>query len=168
MELIPGSVSLKALRTIRVIRPLRSINAIPSMRRVVTTLINSLPNFANVAAFMLFFLVLFASMGLHLYSGELYNRCRLTPRPVNATDWPADLENLRVCGGGYQCPEHQYCSNPLQYEFSIEQDGIHENNPRINYGVSGFDNIFQGILTIFHVITMDSWSVIMYDMMDAA
>ena len=64
LEFLPGSVSLKALRTIRVVRPLRSINAIPSMKRIVTTLIYSLPNFANVAAFLLFFMVLYATMGL--------------------------------------------------------------------------------------------------------
>lgn len=40
-------LNLKALRILRVIRPLRSIKAIPSMRKLVSTLLKSLPELGN-------------------------------------------------------------------------------------------------------------------------
>lgn len=79
LELLPNSsVNLKALRTLRVIRPLRTIHAIPSMRKLVSALILSIPNFANVSVFLLFVFVLFSILGLHNYGYIPYNRCRLT------------------------------------------------------------------------------------------
>jgi len=36
-------VNLRALRNLRVLRPLKSINAIPTMRKLVATLVNSMP-----------------------------------------------------------------------------------------------------------------------------
>jgi hypothetical protein len=78
LEFMPGKVNLKSLRTVRVLRPLRSINAVPRMKRLVMTLIHSLPEFMNVAAFLFFFFLLFSIMGLNTMQGLLYNRCRLT------------------------------------------------------------------------------------------
>jgi hypothetical protein len=57
-------INLKALRNLRVLRPLKSINAIPSMRRLVGTLINSMPELANVAIFLSFIFTLFGILGL--------------------------------------------------------------------------------------------------------
>jgi hypothetical protein len=72
-----GSVNLKSLRVLRVLRPLRSINAIPgnysilninhfkAMKQQVGALIKALPDFANVAIFLMFVFMLFAILGLH-------------------------------------------------------------------------------------------------------
>jgi hypothetical protein len=81
LDFLPGSLDLKALRTLRVLRPLRSINAIPSMRRLVTTLLRSLPDFANVAVFLFFVFILFGILGLNQFEGSFYYRCRTTPEP---------------------------------------------------------------------------------------
>jgi hypothetical protein len=43
ISLIPDFPNLKSLRIMRVLRPLRSINAVPSMKRLVQTLLMSLP-----------------------------------------------------------------------------------------------------------------------------
>jgi len=43
ISLIPNFPNLKSLRIMRVLRPLRSINAVPSMKRLVKTLLMSLP-----------------------------------------------------------------------------------------------------------------------------
>jgi Ion transport protein len=65
LELSFGSVKLKALRVVRVFRPLKSINVIPSMKRLIQALIQSLPDFANVGTFLVYVFILFATMGLH-------------------------------------------------------------------------------------------------------
>lgn len=87
-EFLPIDINLRALRTFRIMRPLRSINAMPSMRRLVTTLIMSLPDFANVIAFLLFLFLMISVIALHQFAGKYTFKCRETSQPVNATYWP--------------------------------------------------------------------------------
>jgi hypothetical protein len=37
----------------------------------------------------------------------------------------------------------------------------------INYGVTSFDSIVSGFLTIFQMVTLEGWAFIMYNMLDA-
>ena len=78
----PNMPSLKSLRTLRVLRPLRTLNTVPSMKRLIKTLLLSLPDLANVVLFMSFYLVVFGIMGVQLFSGSNYYRCRETPTPI--------------------------------------------------------------------------------------
>ena len=34
------------------------------------------------------------------------------------------------------------------------------------YGIPGFDNVFQGFLTIFQILTLESWVYLMYNYSD--
>ncbi len=36
----------------------------------------------------------------------------------------------------------------------------------MTYGITSFDNIFRSLLTIFQMLTMDSWTVPTYNLMD--
>jgi len=171
LEILPNSsVNLKALRTLRVLRPLRSINAIPSMRKLVSALLMSIPNFANVSVFLIFIFVLFSILGLHNYEVISYNRCRLTETPVNATYWPMS-DDPRVCSmdslGVHQCALDQWCGNPLDFGISLKDENV-EFNALINYDITTFKNIGQSLLTVFQIITMDGWTSIMYNMMDGS
>jgi Ion transport protein len=89
MSLIPSVPNLKALRTMRVIRPLRSINAIPSMKRLVATLLLSIPRMGYLVGFLMFVIVVFAILGMQIFKRDLYYRCRLTDMPINST-WAID------------------------------------------------------------------------------
>jgi len=94
ISLIPNVPNLKSLRTMRVLRPLRSINAVPSMKRLVSTLLMSLPQMGYLVTFVLFFITIFAILGVQLFTRVLYRRCRLTDEPIyygNGTvSWPID------------------------------------------------------------------------------
>ena len=81
-------LNIKAFRNLRVLRPLKSLNAIPSMRRLVSTLLSSMPELLNVVIFLSFIFLLFGILGTQLFNGLMYNKCRLTERPVNDTYWP--------------------------------------------------------------------------------
>ena len=68
------SVSLKSLRAFRILRPLRSINAIPSkvmfvdflgMKKNISALIQSIPDFLNVVAFLMFIFGLLSILGVY-------------------------------------------------------------------------------------------------------
>ena len=56
--------SLKVLRILRVIRPLRSVKRVPSMRRLVSIMLRSLPELGNTLVFMMFFFMVFGIIGI--------------------------------------------------------------------------------------------------------
>jgi len=74
----------------------------------------------------------------------------------------------RLCSkdafGANQC---EYCGHPLEYGISLEDDGVFT-NPSINYGITNFDNTAKAMLTVFQVITMDGWTVLLYNLMDTS
>lgn len=54
----------------------------------------SLPQMGYLVSFLLFFITVFAILGMQLFARDLYARCRLTDAPiqdVNGTwSWPVD------------------------------------------------------------------------------
>ena len=95
MSSLPSSgenaYSFKFLRALRVIRPLRSVKRVPSMRRLVTIMLRSLPELGNTLVFMLFFFIVFGIIGIQTFHGAIYQRCRLSENPVDGK-WPIDKE----------------------------------------------------------------------------
>lgn len=105
ISLVPDLPNLKSLRILRIFRPLRSINAVPSIKRLVATLLMSLPQMGYLVSFLLFFITIFAILGIQLFARNLYRRCRLTDAPIIGSDgnmsWPIDPTQVRPCGGYY-------------------------------------------------------------------
>jgi voltage-dependent calcium channel L type alpha-1D len=83
---IPGVPSFSVLRSFRVLRPLRTLTRLPSVRKVATTLIESMSDLANVGMLLLFMLAIFALFGVSFWRGLFHMRCRLTPFPVKMPD----------------------------------------------------------------------------------
>uniref|UniRef100_A0AAX7V3Z1 Voltage-dependent T-type calcium channel subunit alpha n=1 Tax=Astatotilapia calliptera TaxID=8154 RepID=A0AAX7V3Z1_ASTCA len=71
------NASLSAIRTVRVLRPLRAINRVPSMRILVTLLLDTLPMLGNVLLLCFFVFFIFGIVGVQLWEGLLRNRCFL-------------------------------------------------------------------------------------------
>ncbi|XP_047658687.1 voltage-dependent T-type calcium channel subunit alpha-1H [Tachysurus fulvidraco] len=71
------NVSFSAIRTVRVLRPLRAINRVPSMRILVTLLLDTLPMLGNVLLLCFFVFFIFGIVGVQLWAGLLRNRCFL-------------------------------------------------------------------------------------------
>ncbi|TRY64414.1 hypothetical protein DNTS_017110, partial [Danionella cerebrum] len=69
------NVSFSAIRTVRVLRPLRAINRVPSMRILVTLLLDTLPMLGNVLLLCFFVFFIFGIVGVQLWAGLLRNRC---------------------------------------------------------------------------------------------
>jgi len=86
---LPGSNNFTAIRTLRILRPLRSLNQISGLKIIISALIDSIPALGNVLVFLIFIILLFAILGLHLFAGLFYQRCRMTEFPVNGT-WEVD------------------------------------------------------------------------------
>ncbi|NWW77198.1 CAC1H protein, partial [Climacteris rufus] len=123
------NVSLSAIRTVRVLRPLRAINRVPSMRILVTLLLDTLPMLGNVLLLCFFVFFIFGIVGVQLWAGLLRNRCFLDRnfamtynltflhpyyRPDEAEENPFICSSHRENG-------MQRCSNiPTRKEYKVE------------------------------------------------
>ena len=83
--MFPSLPNLSSFRMIRVLRPLRSISKLPGLRKIVSTLFESMKSLANVIFLLIFLLALFSIVGTMFWKGLLHFRCRLTPFPVRLT-----------------------------------------------------------------------------------
>lgn len=155
------TMNLKSLRIIRIFRPLKSINTIQSMKNLIQALIRSIPQFANVVVFLMFMFILFAIIGLHQYNGSFYNACRLKPYPESSTSWEVDVSHERVCStsglGGFICPAGQYCRNPSDNSTYSYLNENMDDRGYVNYGITNFDNLGRALLTVFQIVTSDTW-----------
>jgi hypothetical protein len=62
----------------------------------------------------------------------------------------------------FECPSDRYCGHPEEYGISLEDDNV-TTSELINYGITTFDNIGIGVITIFQSITLEGWTPIMYN-----
>uniref|UniRef100_A0A8C2SZ64 Calcium voltage-gated channel subunit alpha1 H n=1 Tax=Coturnix japonica TaxID=93934 RepID=A0A8C2SZ64_COTJA len=118
------NVSLSAIRTVRVLRPLRAINRVPSMRILVTLLLDTLPMLGNVLLLCFFVFFIFGIVGVQLWAGLLRNRCFLDRNL--ATGWGDVAKMNEAEENPFICSSHrengmQKCSNiPTRKEYKVE------------------------------------------------
>ena len=109
--------------------------------------------------FLAFILSFFAIFGFNLFSGFNYRACRTTPEPYELDDgttvWPIGYNEF-LCNSDEDCrkfmPDNPdaVCGNifekagldPKEYDNVID-------NETIDFGVPGFDNFGQAMLTTF-------------------
>jgi len=60
------------------------------MKKLIEALFQSLPDFANVGSFLIFVFILFATMGVHQYNGDLYKICSYNRHPETSDLWDYD------------------------------------------------------------------------------
>uniref|UniRef100_A0A3B1IDR0 Ion transport domain-containing protein n=1 Tax=Astyanax mexicanus TaxID=7994 RepID=A0A3B1IDR0_ASTMX len=189
------NVSFSAIRTVRVLRPLRAINRVPSMRILVTLLLDTLPMLGNVLLLCFFVFFIFGIVGVQLWAGLLRNRCflddnSLSPyyRPDDSDDFPFICSTNRENGmlrcssvpprrvGGVYCqlsadnitdhtPKEATHSGCVNWNAYYNNCRASEHNP--HNGAINFDNIGYAWIAIFQVITLEGWVDIMYYVMDA-
>ncbi|KFP84358.1 Voltage-dependent T-type calcium channel subunit alpha-1I, partial [Acanthisitta chloris] len=123
------NVSLSAIRTVRVLRPLRAINRVPSMRILVTLLLDTLPMLGNVLLLCFFVFFIFGIVGVQLWAGLLRNRCfldRNLAMTYNLTFLHPYYRTDEAEENPFICSSHrengmQKCSNiPNRKEYKVE------------------------------------------------
>ncbi|XP_060127859.1 voltage-dependent T-type calcium channel subunit alpha-1G isoform X3 [Zootoca vivipara] len=191
------NVSFSAVRTVRVLRPLRAINRVPSMRILVTLLLDTLPMLGNVLLLCFFVFFIFGIVGVQLWAGLLRNRCFL---PENFS-FPYTIEveayyqtenedespficsqprenGMRLCRDiptrreeGLQCTLDYYSYNDTTNTSCVNWNQYYTNCSAGEHnpfkGAINFDNIGYAWIAIFQVITLEGWVDIMYFVMDA-
>ncbi|XP_046709338.1 voltage-dependent T-type calcium channel subunit alpha-1G isoform X2 [Silurus meridionalis] len=189
------NVSFSAVRTVRVLRPLRAINRVPSMRILVTLLLDTLPMLGNVLLLCFFVFFIFGIIGVQLWAGLLRNRCFLpvnfsVPQSLDLLDYyHTDDESPFICSltgdngmrhcnsiprlheDGLQCQLDMGAYNNTDNTTCVDWNQYYTNcsagdvNPF--KGAINFDNIGYAWIAIFQVITLEGWVDIMYFVMDA-
>lgn len=66
---------IKALRAFRVLRPLKLISNIESLQIVLNSLMKAIPKLINVAGLLMFFMVIYAIIGLEFYREYMSQTC---------------------------------------------------------------------------------------------
>ncbi|XP_058262463.1 voltage-dependent T-type calcium channel subunit alpha-1G isoform X8 [Hemibagrus wyckioides] len=189
------NVSFSAVRTVRVLRPLRAINRVPSMRILVTLLLDTLPMLGNVLLLCFFVFFIFGIVGVQLWAGLLRNRCFLpvnfsVPQSVDLPNYYHDDDEspficslmgdngMRHCYSipilheeGMKCQLDMGAYNRTDNTTCVDWNQYYTNcsagdvNPF--KGAINFDNIGYAWIAIFQVITLEGWVDIMYFVMDA-
>lgn len=100
----------------------------------------------------------------------MYRRCRYTDMPLPDGSWPYDEEADTLCSPDAQglitCPADQFCREPLDAKLGPDLDEP-QHQTLIFYNMLGFDNLAWAMLTIFQMITLESWTLVMYNLMDS-
>jgi hypothetical protein len=59
--------------------------------------------------------------------------------------------------GNFECPPDLYCGNVDMYpELHLEDEKIYD-RLYLNFGVTNFDNLGTSLLTVFQMITSETW-----------
>lgn len=133
-------------------------------------MVGALPNFLNVGIFLVFVFILLAVLGLHQYGEAMFNRCR-TGDINDTSTWQLVADDKLPCTvngqGKHKCNYDlgEFCANPYNYSLSIEDDDV-KNNAQIFYGIATFSDIASALIMINQFVSTDSWSTMMYNMMD--
>lgn len=123
---------LKALRLLRTLRPLRIITHSRSMKVLVLTLVKSISGVANVFLVLLVVWIMFAILGVSLFSDRLV-----------------------------------YCKGPADpYSYSTPQDCRDARGQWVSYTFN-FDSVWDGILTLLVVSSLNNWNQQMYQAIDS-
>lgn len=133
-----GSIeAFKTLKTLRALRPLRAMAKMEGMRVVVNALVGSIPSITNVLLVCLIFWLIFAIMGVQLFSGK-FQKC-LDPEDESRPDF-------RVIKNKLEC-----LANNFTWENSV----------------MNFDHVGKAYLCLFQVATFKGWIGIMNDAIDS-
>jgi voltage-gated sodium channel type II alpha len=157
LTVIPQMTTVSGMRTFRLMRPLRSLTTMPSMKILISTLLASVAQLGGVLILAVFFFTIFAILGVSLWSGKIYYRCRITEFPIDG-DWVADPDDTSLCSTERQCPLNRWCGSlaeayrsddplyKIDSSIDIRRDSSIED---LNFGYSSFNHLPSAFLTIF-------------------
>lgn len=147
---------VKALRAFRVLRPLRLVSGVPSLQVVLNSILLAMVPLLHIAILVLFVIIIYAIIGLELFSGKLHTTC------VNA-DTNEKMDNPHPCAvnkaSGFNCSV-------------LDTESVHmvcrDGWEGPNFGITNFDNFGLAMLTVFQCVTLEGWTDVMYWIQDAS
>lgn len=135
------------------------------MKLLIGTLLSSMSHLGGIMGLAAFFFMIFAILGVSLYSGTVHARCYETEWPLPDGTWNIVEGDTRICSKVRPCDPGAFCSTVIEAQNAGYQvnAGLWDSSdiPELNYGLTNFDNILWSFLTIFQCITEEGWTNIM-------
>lgn len=142
---------MKALRAFRVLRPLRLVSGVPSLQVVLNSILRAMVPLLHIALLVVFVIIIYAIIGLELFSGKLHRTCFSGDTDSDMMDDP------HPCGEGFNCSQ---LSDNENWTCRLYWEGP-------NSGITNFDNFGLAMLTVFQCITLEGWTDMLYHIQDA-
>lgn len=152
--------TFQGFRAARALRPLRVMNYLPGLKKLVKTLLDSVPLLLDVLFLLTWLFFVFGIVALQLFMGALQGRCQ----QWDNGSWlvPDELENkpcALVSTGLFHCEVTDW--NATLY---CNRTG---SNPNFDY--TSFDNFAWACLNILQMLTLDNWTGdLLYPLMDSS
>lgn len=136
---------------------------------------NSILMLSNVFLFLFVIFSLFSVLGLQVFSGSIYNRCREKPYfdvSLNRYISPINFSINSLCSvdnSSFICPNNLHCVNfydvpkffNMSEEITIDNFSVADERINttkfINYGISNFDYISYATLNVFSTVRFQNW-----------
>ncbi|XP_058829322.1 muscle calcium channel subunit alpha-1 isoform X3 [Topomyia yanbarensis] len=148
-NLMKEGFDVKALRAFRVLRPLRLVSGVPSLQVVLNSILRAMVPLLHIALLVLFVIIIYAIIGLELFSGKLHKSCF-----HNITG--EIMDDPHPCGDdGFRC---ETISSDMVCRLYWEGP---------NFGITNFDNFGLSMLTVFQCVTLEGWTDMLYYIQDA-
>ncbi|XP_015033625.2 voltage-dependent calcium channel type D subunit alpha-1 isoform X1 [Drosophila willistoni] len=146
-HLMKDAFDVKALRAFRVLRPLRLVSGVPSLQVVLNSILKAMVPLFHIALLVIFVIIIYAIIGLELFSGKLHKTCR--------NEFTGEFEEeSKPCGVGRKCNE----------SLGLKCYGGWEGP---NDGITNFDNFGLAMLTVFQCVTLEGWTDVLYSIQDS-
>lgn len=164
--------SFRSLRTFRALRPLRMISRNPGLKLVVNSLFASLPQILNVMMVCLLFFTIFSIIGVNYFKGRFYS-CQGSVFELLSTA-QQDLVTYPVTWPELSSLQKTWFNSTTSASYAaIQSSKITSRDicsflgatwaPSIN---QNFNNVFQGISTLFEMSTTEQWVEVMFTAID--
>ena len=165
-----------AVRAFRLLRPLRTINRFPGLKRLVTTILMSIPQMQVLAIMVLLYTFTFAVVAVQLWQGVMLQRCHTS----------VDSRVTEECtpGEGVICEDLQkqmmVADNSAFCDMAATNKGLlwegkscptkgdfcemHDVNPYND--ILSFDSFGSACIPVLQMATVSSWQEVMHIMQD--
>ncbi|CAM9511307.1 unnamed protein product, partial [Ectocarpus fasciculatus] len=176
--------AVRAVRAVRALRPLRLVNRSAGLKVVINTLFASIPDVTNVFILCFIFYFIFAIIGVNYFKGGL-RACQgsqfddvissesmyldLLSHPQS---WSSLADGEKDLFGGAEnswplvdqpcCPDYSATSSDVtSKDICLCWNAIWAKQYRY-----GFDNVLEGLFTLFQMSTTEGWVDAMYAIVD--
>ena len=136
---------LRAVRSLRALRPLRLISRFPNMKRVVDTMVATLPQAASVTSVCAMFFLIFGIFGVSQFKGKLHTCNGLSEMQTAMVEATYGLEMY---------PTKTFKKHFLKAD-CLALGGEWKNSDQ------NFDTTFQSMLTLIQMSTTEGWVDVM-------
>lgn len=120
---------------------------------VLNSILRAMVPLLHIALLVIFVIIIYAIIGLELFSGKLHKTCfKNGTEEMMADEHPCGEE-------GFQCSElDEMGGEPMVCSLMWEGP---------NFGITNFDNFGLAMLTVFQCITLEGWTDVLYDIQDS-